>query len=101
MVPLRDDVVGFALTLYVTCPLPLPLLPAVIVIQEALLDAVHAQPLAALTVTFPVAAPDPSVALTGERTNVQTAPSCDTVKLRPAIVRVPVRGVVLVLAVTE
>lgn len=81
--------------------MPLPLPPAVIVSQDTLLEAVHAHPLKAVTVTLPDAAPEPTVALTGERTNVQAAPSCVTVKLRPAIMRVPVRGVVLVLAVTE
>jgi len=37
--------------------LPLPLAPSVTVIQSALLAAVHAQPVAAVTLTVPVPPP--------------------------------------------
>ena len=52
--PLRDDVDVFAVTEYVTEPFPEPLAPPVIVIQEALSVAVHAQPLPAVTATLAV-----------------------------------------------
>lgn len=53
-VPVRGLESAFAATAKSTLPLPEPLLPLVIVIQAALLDAVHAQPL--LVVTAAVAA---------------------------------------------
>ena len=71
------------------------------VIQEVLLVAVHAQPFAAVTETVAVPALAPSVALTGDSTKVQATPSWLTVNARPAIVSVPLRGDVDVLAVTE
>ena len=46
----------FAVTLYATVPFAVPLAPEVIVIQLALLTAVHVQPAPALTPTEPVAA---------------------------------------------
>ncbi len=50
----------FALTSKLTVPLPLPVDPDPIVIHEALLDAVHAQPAAAVTLTGgPAPAPAP------------------------------------------
>ncbi len=62
------------------------------VIHDTLLDAVHAHPLPAVTVMVPVAAVAPIDVLTGEIENVQgTGASCVTVKVRPAIVSVPVR----------
>jgi hypothetical protein len=55
MVPFRALPVVFAATLKVTGPLPVPLLPDVIVIQEALLAAVQEQLLEeAVTVVLPV-----------------------------------------------
>ena len=54
IVPLRPAVAVFAATLYATVPLPLPLLPLVIEIHEALLAAVHPQPVPAETATLPV-----------------------------------------------
>ena len=59
-VPVRAAPV-FAATLNSTDPLPLPFAPEVMVIHEALLDAVHPQPLLAVTVTgFPAPAVAPS-----------------------------------------
>ena len=46
-------------------PLPLPVLPEAMVSHDALLDAVQAQPLPALTVTFPVDAAEDAVADSG------------------------------------
>lgn len=63
--PERDEVDLFAATAYVTCPFDVPFAPPVIVIQEALLDAVHAQPEAVVTTTDPVAASASTDVLTG------------------------------------
>jgi hypothetical protein len=49
-VPVRSPS-SFLETLKATKPFPLPLLPDVMVIQDALLPAVHAQPLPAETLT--------------------------------------------------
>ena len=83
-------------------PLPLPLAPAVIVIQElALLVAVHVQPVPAVTVTVPVvAADDVRFDDVGEIDIVHWTPGCVMVKVCPAIVIVPVREFVPVLAAT-
>ena len=82
-------------------PLPLPLAPAVTVIQAALLDRGPAAAVPAVTVTVPVAAADVArFDEAGEIVNVHGAPACVTVKVCPAIVIVPVREVVPVLAAT-
>ncbi|KJU82467.1 hypothetical protein MBAV_005341 [Candidatus Magnetobacterium bavaricum] len=52
IVPERWVVAVFCETLYATDPLPLPELPEVIVIQAALLEAVHVQPVLAVTATL-------------------------------------------------
>ena len=62
----RDAVAVLAATEYPTVPGPVPLEPAVIVIQEALVDALHAQPAWAVTVTLPVAPEEPTDRLAGE-----------------------------------
>ena len=81
--------------------MPLPLAPALIVIHVALLAAVHAQPVPAVTVTVPVvAADDVRFDDVGAIVNVHGAPACVTVNVCPPIVIVPVREVVLVLAAT-
>jgi hypothetical protein len=55
IVPVRLLISVLGATVYDTLPLPLPLAPAVIVIHEALLTAVHGQdPKLADTVTVPV-----------------------------------------------
>jgi len=70
-------------------PEPLPLAPEVMVIQAALLAAVHAQPVAVVTLTVP----DPPLAVkvwvAGLMVNEQPA-ACVTVKVWPAMVIVPV-----------
>jgi len=53
-VALRATLDALAVTLYVTVPFALPLAPAVTVSHAALLVAVHAQPVAAVTLTEPV-----------------------------------------------
>jgi len=53
-VPTRTLVVLFGATVMLTTPVPEPLAPAVTVIQAALLTAVHAQPLEAVTVIGPL-----------------------------------------------
>ena len=49
-----------------TVPLPLPELPDVIVIQPALLTAVHEQPLWVVTLTLLLPPPEPKDLLVGE-----------------------------------
>ena len=82
-------------------PLPLPGLPEVIVSHVgSLLDAVHPHPPGAVTVTEPLAAPAPAVALNAPSVYAHVAPACVTVKLCPAIVNVPPRAVLFGFAVT-
>jgi len=81
--------------------LPLPEVPALIVIQPTLLAAVQLQPVPAVTVTVPVAAADVvRFEEVGEIANVHGAPACVTVNVCPPIVIVPLRDVVPVLAAT-
>ena len=74
--------------------------PLVTFSHESLLDALHAQPEPAVTVTDP----DPPALdrdlLVGEIVNVQEAPDCVTVNGFPPIVSVPLRDAVLVFADT-
>jgi hypothetical protein len=71
------------------------------VIQVALLVAVHAQPAPAVTVTVPLVATDvDSVADDGRIVNEHGAPGCVTVNVLPPIVSVPVREEVVELAAT-
>ena len=71
-------------------PLPLPLAPEVMVSQEALLVAVHAQPVVVVTVVVAVAPLAGAVALFGETLKLH-GPCCVIVTVCPATVRVPVR----------
>jgi len=81
--------------------LPLPLAPALMVIQASLLAAVQLQPVPAVTVTVPVVATDVvRFDEAGAIVNVQGAAAWVTVKVCPPIVIVPVRDVVPALAVT-
>jgi hypothetical protein len=81
--------------------LPLPLAPAVTVSHASLLTAVQLQPVPAVTVTEPVVAADVlKFDDVGAMVKVHGAPACVTVKVCPAIVMVPVRDDVLVLAAT-
>jgi hypothetical protein len=56
----------FGATVKLTLPLPLPVLPAPTVIQLALLAAVHAHPLAVVTLALPPDPPQPTDWLSGE-----------------------------------
>ena len=79
-VPVREVVAVLAATLRLTVPLPEPLAPAVTVIQVALLVAVHAQPVPAVTVTL--LGPPAAVALRAVADRVYAqAPACVTVTL--------------------
>jgi hypothetical protein len=63
------------------------------VIQVALLVAVQLHPAVAVTVTLAVKAPAPMLKLLAESVEyAHPAPACVTVKVCPAIVRVPVRA---------
>src|SRR5205814_4556552 len=102
-VPVRDVPAVFAATLNVTLPLPEPDAPVVTVIHVALLTAVHAQPVGAVTVVLPVPPAAATDWLVGEIVSVQVMPTCVTVALLPPAVMVPVRDDVDVFAaaVTE
>jgi hypothetical protein len=84
----------------VTEPLPLPVAPALTVIHGALLAAVQAQPLPAVTVTEPVPAADVTLAEAEEIVGAHGVAACVTVKVLPAIVSVPVRDMEPVFAAT-
>ena len=86
-------------TLNDVVPGPVPLAPAVTLIHAALLAAVQAQPAPAVTVLLPVPAAAVNVWLLGEIEYAQ-APACVTLNVVPAIVSVPDRLVVAVLAAT-
>jgi len=79
-----------AATLYPTSPLPLPLAPDAIVIQDTLLAAVHAQPAPAVTETVPSAPDAGTDRVSGEIAKVQPCP-CTTVTVWPATAIVPDR----------
>jgi hypothetical protein len=99
-VPVRIDATAFAVTLKPTVPLPEPVAPLVTVIQDALLAAVHAQPVATLTVLLPVPAEAVNDWLEGDIDGEQVAAACVTVNVAPAIVSVPVRLDATVFAAT-
>ena len=64
-VALRDEAAVFAPTLNVTVPLPLPLAPLVTVSHPALLAAVQAQPVLAVTATLAVSPAASALAIAG------------------------------------
>ena len=90
-VPVRDCVAVLAVTLNVTralpCPIPLPRT----VNQLALLTAVHAHVLPAVTLVNPDPRPEPTVVLAGEIETAQPTPAWVTVSVCPPIVSVPLR----------
>lgn len=100
IVPVRVDATVFAATLKPTVPLPEPVAPLVTVIHDALLPALHEQPVA--TVTLPLPVPPAAVKdwLVGETDGAQPAANCVTVNVAPAIVSVPVRLEATVFAAT-
>jgi hypothetical protein len=90
-VPVRLEATVFAATVKPAVPVPDPAAPLVSVIQDALLAAVHAQPVATLTVLVPVPPDAVNDWLAGEIDGEHDAAACVTVNVVPAIVRVPVR----------
>ena len=78
----------------------MPLAPAVMVTQLALLVAVHAQPVPAVTATVPVLAVAVGLADAGEIVVRQGAPAWVIVNVLPPAESVPVRGVVAVFTAT-
>ena len=89
IVPLRCGPLSAA-TEKLTDPLPLPLAPAVIVIQAALLAAVQAQPVVVETLVLPLPPAAAKFWLPGVMLNKQPE-FCVTVKVCPAAVIVPLR----------
>ena len=85
----------FAPTSNVTVPDPLPLAPAATVIHDALLAAVHVQPVVVVTLNDrPVAAVDATATVSAftayEHAGGVTVPDCVTVTVCPATSIVPV-----------
>ena len=66
IVPVRAVKATFAVTEYVTVPLPVPVLPLVTVMNESLLAADHEQPVCVVTVSLPVPAALLKLLLVGE-----------------------------------
>ena len=101
IVPVREDVSLLRSTAYETVAFPLPGLPDVTRNHVTALVAAHSQPPGVLTAKLPVASPLLNDALLGEMSIVQeTTASSRTATDRPAMVNVPVRSAVAVLAVT-
>ncbi len=98
-VPVRSAVDVFAVALKVTVPFPLPLAPLLMVSQAALLAAVQAHPLAAVTPVVDEPAAEVNERDVGDTPNVQLTPLCVTVTVCPAMVSVPTRWAVDVFAV--
>jgi hypothetical protein len=90
-VPVRVVFPLLGATLKATPPVPVPLAPPVMVIQEALLLASHEQPAAVVTVLLPAPPSASNAWLTGETLYEQLVPDCVTLKVVPAIVSVPDR----------
>ena len=107
IVALRAVVAAFASTLNAIVPLPVPDAPVAITSHGALEAAVHVQvPADAATAIEPAVAPSPTFCEGGESENVHgaggaMAAACDTVKVCPAIVSVPERGVVVFAAIAN
>ena len=88
----RPVVLVLAAALNATALVPVPLAPDVTVSHDALLLAVHPQPLVAVMVTEPVPPADGSDWLFAESAYEQESADCVTVNVPPAIVIVPVRS---------
>ena len=105
--PDRDALSGFADTVYLTVPLPSPLVPEVTVIQLVeLLTAVHEHPAVVVIVAEAVPPPYAMDCVAGDTVLLHevavrlVAAAWFTVNVRPATVRVPDRGAPEVLAST-
>ena len=88
---LPGGVAGLIPTRYETVPLPVPGLPLTTVIQDTLLTAVQAQPVAVVTLTVPVPPRAPIVLEVGLIVNPQPD-AWLMVNVWPAIVSVPCRA---------
>ena len=84
---------GFAATLKLVEPLPVPLGPLVTEIHGTLATAVQPQPGVAVMVAEPVPPLAGGDRVLGVIENVHPTPACVTVKVCPAIVKVPMRCV--------
>jgi hypothetical protein len=93
-------VLVLAATLKFVVPFPLPVAPPVTVIQDAVLDAVHVQPVPAFMENDPDVPDDGAATLSGTMSNVQGAAACVTLNVRPPAVIEPVRCDVVVFAAT-
>ena len=85
-VPIRCASVEFAAMLYPTLAPPLPDVGPVSVIQDALLTADHAQPLASVSVTVPVVADCETDRLVGEIAGVQVGEKTNVLETVLAVV---------------
>jgi hypothetical protein len=102
IVPWRGWPLVLAATEKLTPPLPVPLVAEVMVTQFKLSVAVQLQSwTAGFTVKLPVPPVELKKALLGLRMKLQGTPACVTVKVRPAIVIVPVRDLLDGLACTR
>lgn len=101
IVPDRSSTLVFAATRYTVAPFPVSLAPALIVIHDTLLAAVHAQLGAAVTSTLFVPPAAVALAAVGATEDGQDAAACVTVNVDPAMVSVPVRLFALVFVATE
>jgi len=81
-------------------PLPEPEAPPVTVSHDALLAAVHVQPVCACIAKLPEPPAVAALAEPGETANEHELPASVTVKVLPAIVTVPVRELLALLAAT-
>jgi hypothetical protein len=100
IVPVRAASVVLAATLKLVEPRPVIDAPLVIVIQAALLVAVHAQLDPVVTATLPLVPVDGAFTVVGDTVNEQLSAAWLTVTVWPAIVIVPVRAAPVVLAAT-
>jgi hypothetical protein len=99
----RDAVPGLAATVRITVPLPDPDAPEVTTIHEAGLVAVQLHAVPAPTLTLADSPPAAAFLLPGlmEYVHVALDPLCETVNVCPAMVMVPLRLAVAVLADSE
>ena len=102
-VAVRDEVAVFVLTVRLTLPLPDPEAPEATTIHETGLAAVQLHPVPAVTLTLTVSPAATAFLLLGLMAQVHVGldPLWLTVNVCPAMVRVPLRLVVAVLAETE
>lgn len=96
----RGVVVAFAATLYEIVPFPLPVAALVIVNHAAVLVAVQAHPLFAVTEKLPADASAATETLAGDKVKEHVAAACETVTICPPTAIVPLRTMASGLAAT-